>query len=124
MYMMGLPGRTVPPPSTLVFADARAYIRGVTVVNQSSVTLGLYINRQPVGSPDILIIGGLAMGVPIPNAKLLGVNFLEDLTNPPSGQIYLHYTTDLVVSTASQLSPGGGATAIWDQAIWNSSSWG
>ncbi len=124
MYMMGLPGRTVPPPSLLTFADARAYIRGVTVVNQSSVTLGLYINRQPVGSPDILIIGGLAMGVPVPNAKLLGVNFLENLTNPPSGQIYLHYTTDLVVSTASQLSPGGGATAIWDQAIWDSSSWG
>lgn len=121
---MALPGQTVPQPEVLRFSDGRAFIRGVTVVNQSTVILGLYLNRQPQGTPDILISGGLAQGLPLPNIKSLGIGFLISSANPPSGQIYLHYTTDLVVSTASQVSPVGGNGGIWDQSIWDASSWG
>jgi hypothetical protein len=111
-----------PNPDVLKFSDERQYIRGVTVFNQSTVTIGLYLNRNQNGSPDIIIPGGQALGLPIPNAKYIGVGFLTVAAAPPTGQAYVHFTTDLVVSTAASISTVGGGM-IWDQSNWDAANW-
>lgn len=119
---MGLPGLDTPYVGTFFLANRQRPIRGATILNQSTVGFGLYLNKPPQGAPDVIVPAGLALGLPLPSVYELGYAFQISISNPPIGQIYIHITTDLVVSTASQVG-GAGSGAVWDSSKWDASTW-
>ncbi len=122
-YVCGLMGLGLPYPDTLTFSNHRP-LRGLSVFNQSSCGVGFYFNRTPAlgNAPDLFVPAGIAQGIPLASLQQVGVSFSLLGTSSPSGQIYVHFTTDLVVSTSSQINTLGGAM-IWDQSNWDASQW-
>lgn len=115
-------------PQTVVcqLSDARRFIRGITIYNQSSLSIGLYFNRVAVGTPDVIVVAAVAQGIPLSSLKSVSIGFMQSAGLVPSGQVYIHYTTDLVVSTSSAISVAvtpTGPQAIWDTANWDAASW-
>jgi hypothetical protein len=90
-----------PTVGTLQFADATLSIRGLTVANQASATVvGVYLNRQPNGSPDFTIQSAQQVSTPIASVQYIVLTF----TNTDSvGSIYCHITTDIVTSSSGSI---------------------
>lgn len=102
----------VPNPGTMQFANAQDYIRGVTVLNSSSADCYIYVNRTSAGAPDFIVPSGQNQGVPIASVKYLSYSFAQAASNinaPVSGYAYLHYTTDIIISTSSTININLGA---------------
>jgi murein DD-endopeptidase MepM/ murein hydrolase activator NlpD len=112
-----------PPNDIFQFSNLNARINGVTVINQSNATVGLYISRQAGGSPDVVVQAGQALGIPMPSAQYVAVSFASPMGAPPSGQAYIHWTTDLIVATSSPVPASSSGTSVWDSAVWDSGSW-
>ncbi|MGH7749802.1 MAG: gp53-like domain-containing protein [Candidatus Dormibacteria bacterium] len=103
-------GSTNPAPVTLAFADAISRIRGITVFNASQAVVNLFFNRTAAGAPDVFIPAASSVAIPVPFLQYA----IATISNPNNlpGTIYIHYTTELIVSTAGQVTLNFGPTVV------------
>lgn len=82
-------------------------LRGLTIINQSSVTVSVFKNGLASANavPDFKVYPGTFQATPLPQPSTCALRF-DGSTATSSGQVYAHFTTDLVAA-----SSGSAATS-------------
>lgn len=109
------------PQETLAFAVAYARIRSATIDNGSNCDCGLYLDRDPAGTPDIIVPAGTYKTAPI-NAQRVGVRFNPPSGDQPRGQAYANLTDEALSASSGVSASGANATAVWDTSQFDSGS--
>jgi hypothetical protein len=113
-----------PNPVTIQNSNLQARIGGFTMINQSNCIGGIFIGRSISGIPDIQILPTWMVAFPIDNAPFLIISWVVPAGDVSIGSAYAHYTTETVVSSASQVASSASAAGVWDSAIWDASVFG
>lgn len=93
-----------PAPSTdpMQFSDALTFVRTITVQNGSSLTLYFYCDRNPAATPDFVVKPRENKTIPIRSSKVVTVAY--NGINSITGNIYIHYTDEILTSSANPLA--------------------
>lgn len=113
-----------PAPVVIQDSNLRSRIGGFTIVNQSNCVGGIYIGRSAGGLPDIQILPTWMVAIPMDNPPFLVITWAVPAGDVSLGSAYSHYTSDTVVSSASQVASAASSAGIWDSAIWDASLFG
>ncbi len=105
----------LPTPTLLQFSDQRARIRGLTITNSSTATIGVFFDKNPTSSnstlgADVTVASGQSSNIPVARAKRVYLVLQAPGTGAAQGFVYVHYTTDLVASATSTVTIAAGAT--------------
>lgn len=81
-----------------------APLRGLTIVNQSTVTISVFKNglAAPNSVPDFKVYPGTFQATPLPASSSVALRF-DGSTSTSSGQAYAHFTTDLVAASSGSV---------------------
>lgn len=85
------------PPDYLNFSDQSLRIRGLTILNNSAAIVSVYIGTQNPNllNPDFVVQPFGELAVPAPNVQYITIIYTG---SPVGGQVYIHYTTDIVAA--------------------------
>lgn len=115
---------SIPPLVILQHSDLSSRIGGFTLINQSNCVAGVYLGRNPSGTPDVQVLGNAMVAFPCNGMNIIGVSWIPPGGLLPEGTAYAHFTSENIVSTANQITSSIGTGGVFDSAIWDQSIFG
>lgn len=110
----------LPMNSHQVKASGMGQIAGLSVINQSTATVGIWLSANADGLPDFQVLPGYSLCVPIGgNLQYFFVAYVPQQGIPVAGSVYYHVSPTPVAAAGA---PGAGnsvPTGVWDQSTWD-----
>ena len=93
--------RSIPtPPDVLAFGDAAAFIRSITIVNQSNAFVSVYPGASVVRGTPITVAPSVTSAIPVAPCKEAAVEYGSGI-----GTVYVHWSDETVIASTSGVAP-------------------